>query len=567
MKKTVLILLLASFFLPIKANETQEVKPVKNVIVMIPDGTSISTVSAARWLQRYMNPEKKFLNIDPYMCGTVITHCSNAPIGDSAPTTSCYMTGYPSLAGWVSTYPVADPEDDIYPNDPERAYQPLTTVLEAARILKGKAAGLVCTSEFPHATPADCSAHSYNRSKYDWIAPQMVHNGLNVVLGGGAPILSEENEAILKSKGYGVFRNDLQGMRNFDGDKIWALYDKREMDYDIDRNPDEQPSLEEMTRLALDKLAKHPEGFFLMVEGSKVDWAAHANDPIGTITEFLAFDRACGAVLDFARENGETAVVILPDHATGGLSIGHKKLKNYTNMGARELFHSLSLCKRTAYEMAQLVNNNPASELQNLFRTYWGFELTKEELDALYNCKDYEKSPIPKEQRKSGVGASLYSSSLTSFMANLITERTCFGFTTGGHTGEEVFLAVYHPQKNIPTGVKTNVEINEYLCNLFGFTHDTLEELTEENFAPHTEVFEDFQYEIIPAADEKSFPTLVVKNKKSKNKQLIISPFTNIVKMGKKGNEEIKLSSVIVYVDKNNTFYLPEELEDYIENK
>ena len=73
----------------------------------------------------------------------------------------------------------------------------------------------------------------------------------------------------------------------------------------------------------------------------------------------MAFDRACGAVLDFARENGETAVVILPDHATGGLSIGHKGLKNYTGLGARELFHSLSQCKRTAYEMAQLVNKPP----------------------------------------------------------------------------------------------------------------------------------------------------------------------------------------------------------------
>jgi alkaline phosphatase len=236
-------------------------------------------------------------------------------------------------------------------------------------------------------------------------------------------------------------------------------------------------------------------------------------------------------------------------------------------MGAKELFHTLSQCKRTAYEMAQLVNKNPASEVQNLFRTYWGFELTKEELDALYNCKDYEQSPIPKDQRKSGVGASLYSSSLTSFMAKLITARSCFGFTTGGHTGEEVFLAVYHPNKDIPTGVKTNVEINEYLCNLFGFTHDTLEDLTEDNFVPHTEVFEDYQCEIIPAENEKSFPTLVVKNKKSKNKQLIISPYTNVVKMGKKGEKEIQLNSVIVYVDKNNTFYLPENLEEYIESK
>lgn len=565
-KATTLLLLLALIFMPAKAQQdTKHVKPVKNVILMIPDGTSLSAVSVARWLQWYTNPDKPRLNIDPYLCGTVLTHCSNAPIGDSAPTTSCYMTGFPGLAGWVSTYPLADPENDIYPNDPKRAYQPATTVLEAARMVKNKAVGLVFTCEFPHATPADCSAHSYNRSKYNWIAPQMVHNGLSVVIGGGASLLSEENEAILKANGYGVFKDDLQGMRNYQGDKIWALYDKREMDYDIDRNPDEQPAIEETTRLAIEKLSKDPNGFFLMVEGSKVDWAAHANDPIGIATEFLAFDRACGVALDFARKNGETAVVIVPDHGNSGLSIGRRDCKNYSKLSKDQLFHQFSQYKRTAQGMAELVNSHPASEVQNLFRTYCGFELTPEELNALNNCNDYKNSPIPKEKRsKTNVSASLYSGLLTSFMAQLMTSRTCFGFTTGGHTGEEVFLAAYHPQGTLPLGMWSNIELNQYLCSLFGMTHDTLEELTAKNFVPHTEVFGDYTCEIIPSADEKGSPSLVVKNKKSKNKQLQITPFTNIVKVGKKGQEEIRLNSVVVYVDKNNTFYLPKELADYL---
>ena len=90
---------------------------VKNVIVMIPDGCSLAAVSTARWTQWCSNSDKEHLNIDPYLCGTVRTSCSNAPIGDSAPTTSCYMTGYLGLAGWVSTYPTANPKDDIYPLD------------------------------------------------------------------------------------------------------------------------------------------------------------------------------------------------------------------------------------------------------------------------------------------------------------------------------------------------------------------------------------------------------------------------------------------------------------------
>ena len=114
MKKTItLFLLLAVLFLPAKAQDIENVKPVKNVILMIPDGTSLTTVSMARWLQWYTNPDKPKLNLDPYLCGTVRTHSSNAPIGDSAPTTSCYMTGQPSRTGYVSTYPVSDGDNDI----------------------------------------------------------------------------------------------------------------------------------------------------------------------------------------------------------------------------------------------------------------------------------------------------------------------------------------------------------------------------------------------------------------------------------------------------------------------
>ena len=384
MKKTItFLLLLAIIIMPAKAADVENVKPVKNVILLIPDGTSLATVSMARWLQWYTNPDKPNLNLDPYLCGTVRTHSSNAPIGDSAPTTSCYMTGYPSRTGYVSTYPEHDGDNDIYPTDPERAFQPLTTVLEAAKMTQGKSTGLVFTCEFPHATPADCSAHSYNRGKYEWIAPQMAHNDLNVVIGGGASLLPEESEAYLKGNGYGVFKNDISGMRNYSGNNMWALFGDREMAYDIDRDPSQQPSLEEMTRKAIEKLSQNPNGFFLMVEGSKVDWAAHANDPVGMATDMLAFDRACGAALEFARQNGETAVVIVPDHGNSGISIGRADCKGYDKLSKDHLFHQLSLYKLTAEGFAKKVNSVPNSEVQNVFREYAGFELTPEELDAL----------------------------------------------------------------------------------------------------------------------------------------------------------------------------------------
>lgn len=562
MKKTLALgLLLFIALLPANAANRGDVKPVKNLIVMIPDGASLATMSTARWLQWYTNPEKPNLNIDPYLCGTVRTHSSNAPIGDSAPTTSCYMTGYPSLTGYVSTYPVADPENDIYPMDPERAYQPLITVLEAAKLLHAKSAGLVFTCEFPHATPADCSAHSYKRGKYEWIAPQMAHNDLSVVIGGGTSLLPVESEAYLKANGYAVYKDDLKAMRADKGDKMWALYGKREMDYDLDRDPNEQPSLEEMTRIAIEKLSRNENGFFLMVEGSKIDWAAHGNDPIGMATDFLAFDRACGAALEFARQNGETAVVILPDHGNSGISIGTNRCPGYDKLTKDQLFGQFSKYKMTAQGFARKVNEIPNTEVQALFKEYAGFELNEQELHALNNCKDYKNSPIPADQRSpDGVEPSMYSGSLTSFMAKLLTSKTCFGFTTGGHTGEEVFLAAYHPQGTLPLGMNTNIELNQYLCQVMGF-EGKLDELTAQHFAKHTDVFDGYKYEIKESEEDGGLPVLVVKNKR---KQLTITPFSNIVKAGRKANEEIRLNSVVVYVDKNNTFYLPKSLTDYL---
>ncbi|MDR3194623.1 MAG: alkaline phosphatase [Tannerella sp.] len=549
----------------VRSMEPAQVKPVKNLILMIPDGASLATVSAARWYQWYLHPDKPKLAIDAYLCGTVLTHSSNAPIGDSAPTTSCYMTGYPSLAGYVSTYPVSRGKDDIYPMDPSKAYQPLTTLLEAAKVVHQKATGLVFTCEFPHATPADCSSHSYNRGRYEWIAPQMVHNDLDVVIGGGASLLSEVDEVYLKANGYGIYKNDIEGMRSYTGDKMWALYNDRDMTYDLDRDASKEPSLEEMTRKAIEKLSRNENGFFLMVEGSKVDWAAHANDPAAMITDFLAFDRACGAALEFARQNGETVVVIVPDHGNSGFSIGSNRCGGYGNLTKDDLFHSIAQVKLTAEGFAQKLNSEPATNVQQLFSRYAGFELTDEELQTLYHCAGYKNSPVPEEQRsEKDALASLYSSSLNGFIAKLITSKTCFGFTTGGHTGEEVFLAAWHPGGDLPLGMRTNVELNHYMAAAMGLT-GRLDELTAANFAPHTEVFRDYAYEIVPAATENGSPTLVVKHGKDKKKQLSISPNTNIVKLGKKGNEEVKLSSVIIYVDVNSTFYVPRSLTGYLQ--
>ncbi|MEA4850333.1 MAG: alkaline phosphatase, partial [Paludibacter sp.] len=467
---------LLCFLVAANALMAVDVKPTKNVIVMIPDGTSLSVLSASRWLKTYRN-EGTTLNVDPYMSGTVTTFSSNAPIGDSAPTTSCFMTGVPQQAGNVSIYPVADPANDLVKLNPDSAYQPLVTILEAMQREQAKSAGLVVTCEFPHATPADCAAHTYNRSDYKVIAPQMAYNNLEVMFGGGNAFVTEDMKQHFKNNGTTLIQNDKQALLDFKGDKAWALFGDKELPYDLDRDTTAVPSLAQMTAKAIDVLQQNKKGFFLMVEGSKVDWAAHANDPIAMMTEFLAFDKAVGVAMEFARRNGNTTVIVLPDHGNSGFSIGRSNLKkSYTRMTLEDLFGAVSRYKHTAEGLEKILMNTQPENIKSVFQQYTGIELSEDEVQLLLRSKNYKAENYMEVAK---------SENMTHYITNFMNARTAFGFTTGGHTGEEVFLASYHPKGDVLKGNVRNTEVNNYLFKAAGLKK-SLKQTTAEIYAKHT---------------------------------------------------------------------------------
>lgn len=508
---------------------------------MIPDGTSIGVVSAARWYQIYKKQGTN-LAIDPYLCGTVKTFSSNAPIGDSAPTTSAYMTGMPQQTGNVAIYPLADPENDLVTIDPARAYQPLATILEAAKYQQGKAIGLVVTCEFPHATPADCSAHYYNRGKYEYIAPQMAYNNLDVMFGGGNSILTDDIKQHFKNTGTTLIQNDAEAFRAFNGnEKVWALFEERDIPYDLDRDPNQVPSLAEMTQKALERLSKNENGFFLMVEGSKIDWSAHGNDAVGCITEYLAFDKAVAAAIDFAKKDGETTVIVLPDHGNSGFSIGRRDLKSYDKATLEDLFENVSKYKKTATGLEKILLEANPHDFKDLFEKYTDIKLTDDELQLLISSPNYKGGSYMDASNTVNMGSSI---------VKIMNAHTYFGFTTGGHTGEEVFLAAYHPNGDLPIGMNTNMEINKYLFDVAGL-QTSLEDMTSEIFAKHTDVFKGLNYTI-----DKSTEFPVLKIKKGKN-TLTIPAFKSVAYLNGK---PFDLKSVVVYIDKNDTFYLPKNL-------
>lgn len=551
MRKIILLSAVIVFCVSILEAQNQyrkKINPTKNVILMIPDGTSIGVYSAARWFQIYNKLGGNELAVDPYWCGTVKTYNSNAPIGDSAPTTSAYMTGYLSQAGNVAIYPEVDNIHDIYPVDANKSLQPLTTVLEAAKYELNKSTGLVVTVQFCHATPADCSAHHYDRNNYNYIASQQVGNKIDVVMGSGNRYLTADLEKELQAQGTRILRDDVEAFKKYDGDQnIWALFGKTNFSYDMDRDPKTTPSLAEMTDKAITRLSKDENGFFLMVEGSQVDYAAHSNDPIAMMTEYLAFDKAVQVAIDFAKENKETTVLVLSDHGNSGFTIGEYGFKNYAKRGLDDVFGNVSKFKASARKLEEVLLKSKPADFKKIVKEYTDIDVTPEELETLLMSKNY------KEGDYMNVSNSI---NLSSALTKIMNARTYFGFTTGGHTGEDVLLAAYHPDGHVPMGMNTNVEFNKYLCDVVGLKRP-LDDITAEIFVKHTELFAGLDYRI--ETPKGQFPQLVVTKGK---KQLVIPAFKAKAYLDKK---EIDMKSVSVYMKKNNTFYVPKFLKSELD--
>ena len=156
----------------------------KNVIIMIPDGTSVSGVTLARWIYNDGAP----LNLDEIASGLVRTYNSDTPIADSAPGGTALSTGIKTQDKLIATRPKVSTLYGTSPKDYEKPYAPIATVLELAK-LQGKSIGIVATAEVMHATPADFTAHAEHRSQYDIISEQLVYQNLDVVFGGGEKFL------------------------------------------------------------------------------------------------------------------------------------------------------------------------------------------------------------------------------------------------------------------------------------------------------------------------------------------------------------------------------------------
>lgn len=442
---------------------------VKNVILLVPDGQSVGGTTLARW---YKGGEP--LAVDEMACGLVRTYSADAAIADSAPAGTAMATGHKSHTGFVGVLPDVYNMPGLAPIAEADKRKPVASVLEASQ-LAGKATGVIATSEMMHATPADFTAHDPSRKNYDNLSEQQVYQELDVVLGAGSKYYSKEGRNDgenlideIKALGYDYITTP-QEMKETQSTKIWGMFADVDLSYEFDRNPEEQPSLKEMTEKAIEVLSKDENGFFLLVEGSKIDWASHANDPIGVISDNLAFDDAVKSALDFAKQNQDTVVIVATDHGNGGITIGNTNTDDtYDKMHIDFYLEQLYKAKLTGEGVEKKLNAD-RSNIVEVMAEYYGIDdLTDAEIEEIKNAEEGE---------------------LNYTVGPMISKRASIGWTTIGHTGEDTPLYIYAPNGvEKMTGVVENTDIAKYISRLLGLN---LEETTNKLFVPARDAFEE----------------------------------------------------------------------------
>ncbi len=277
-----------------------------NIILFIGDGMGVSNLTAARVVAGSLNMERLPVG------GLLATFADPQFVTDSAAGGTAMATGRKTCNGAISVSPDG---------------KHLKTVAEYAEE-RGMATGLVVTCSVTHATPAVFFSHVKNRNEYNEIARQITLSGVDILFGGGLSYFiprygdgSEREDDLdllkrLKKRMHVVTeKNQLESIGGCEN--IAFLYSLRHPPRLKYRNV----TLAELTAMALEHLSCRGSGFFLMVEGSQIDWGGHDNDQDYIISELLDFDEAVGAGLDFAEQNKNTMVIVTSDHETGGFAL------------------------------------------------------------------------------------------------------------------------------------------------------------------------------------------------------------------------------------------------------
>ncbi|KAJ5468347.1 hypothetical protein N7475_006099 [Penicillium sp. IBT 31633x] len=460
----------------------------RNLIFMVSDGMGPTSLSLTRSYRQYMEdlPLNDILVLDKHHIGTSRTRSSSSLVTDSAAGATAFSCGRKSYNSAISVLP---------------DHSPCGTVLEAAA-LAGYKTGLVVTTRLTDATPACFASHANLRNYEDLIAAQEIGEHplgrvVDLMLGGGrCHFLPNSQEGSCRGDDHDLIQTAAQNGFGYIDDRagfdslrggdnaslpLLGLFASGDIPYEIDRRTQNEtyPSLEEMTRTALRALSKATEdseqGFFVLIEGSRIDHAGHSNDPAAQVHEVLAYDRAFAAALEFLENDSTPGVIVsTSDHETGGLSAARQLHKSYPeylwlpgvlDKASHSGEHLASQLKE--YLSGSGKDDGDSSKKswvrKHLLQDGLGIDdATDDEVDALLH-------PDPKVTSEH-------------VFTNMISRRAQVGWSTHGHSAVDVNIYASSSKDAWPlVGNHENTEVGDFLADYLDLNVDNVTKLLQDS--------------------------------------------------------------------------------------
>lgn len=448
----------------VPASDPQSNGP-KYVFFFLGDGMSTAQIQAAQAFKagnedsaNAMLAASNRLNmIRMPVAGLASTFCDTRFITDSAAAVTAFACGSKTRPGTIGRNTALD-----------TSYKSITELAQE----QGRAIGIISSTPLSHATPAGYYANVNSRTNYCDIGYQAAQSGFDFFGGGLFPEMNSTNNTgkiVLRKAfdeaGYTILTNkaEILQLRDKQASKVICSvstsYDQDSMPFTID-NPREDFTLAEITQTAINYLQSDPEGFFVMVEGGKIDWACHANDIATAVREVIAFDDAIGVALDFLEKHPkETLIVVTGDHETGGLSLGFRgnhyetdlaRLQKQTKSGIRFLAEDLTTY-RSSHPWKSVAESNIDDNMKALIQSCFGLKwesLSEFQRELLEKAYDASFGAVKADARPSGydlegpsdVDYLSYGGTdpLTVTITHILANEAGLDWTTSSHTATPV---------------------------------------------------------------------------------------------------------------------------------
>jgi alkaline phosphatase len=441
----------------------------------LPVGPNAGELSA----EHLLRPENRLNMSMMPVAGMQTTYDSFALMTDSASSATAFACGLKTRSGVIG---MNDAKTERFKSVAQLAHE------------QGKKVGILSSVSLDHATPAAYYASVPSRDYMNNIATQMANTGYEFFGGGGlvSPTgpkktgdTSNNVWQLLDANGYTVLqnRNDILDLKQNPIEKVVCinpiLPGSSAMPYAIDQ-PAENLSLAEMTEVAIETLfhaskgSPGSPGFFIMVEGGKIDWACHANDAMATIGDMIDFDNAIGKALAFYKKHPhETLIVVTGDHETGGMTIGHATTayKAYYDrlLGQTKSYENFEATDWAAHKGAYADGYNHTHP-DNL-GTNGMIELMEACFGLYYDSlNDYQKEKLEDAYDKSMCGLNDNSSAENNLLyggynpiivtiTHILNEQASIGWTSYSHTGVPVPVFAQGKRSEMFAGFYDNTDI------------------------------------------------------------------------------------------------------------